>query len=537
MLHYRVAGQGPAVVMLHDSPRSSRLHEQTMLHLATRFQVFALDTPGYGNSAPLDGDHFAIADFAQALGDAIAALGVRGAPLYATHTSAKIALHYAANTSGPNLLVLDGLSIPAGGPDEDFIGRYMREFKVDGDGAYLAAEWTRLRDMLRWFPWFDARFDTRMPIAAPGDTWIAAYALDFFSAGANYAGAYAAAMRYDPLPALRRVTVPTIVAARSDDVLYPSLDRVPRDLDHISVERLERDDAGWLAWLEAKLAIAAALPAPPLPLLRDNTELHYVDLVSGQLLVRRAGAARGRPLLIIDTPHTLHARAWQQALAGRCPTIVPDLAGYGDTDPLPNVSLRDHADALAAMLAELGESAVDVLALGFAAPLAADLAIRHPALVRCLVLDGATEPEDADAERLCPAFPIQPGGGHLHEIWHMLRDGEANWPWYDGSIGAQRRTPPVLDAQSLHETLLAIMKQPSTYGAAAIAGLGAPTRYALLKAPVLLLDVNGDPAYRRTMAIAALIPQAQILPRPTDIPGAAALLAARLAPAVQDVAA
>ena len=106
VVHYRVAGDGPAVVMLHDSPRSSRLHMQTMQHLANSFRVFALDTPGYGNSAPLEGDHFEIADFAQALDEVIIALGLAGAPLYATHTSAKIALHYAAETAAPCLLLL-----------------------------------------------------------------------------------------------------------------------------------------------------------------------------------------------------------------------------------------------------------------------------------------------------------------------------------------------------------------------------------------------------------------------------------------------
>lgn len=92
MVHYRVAGSGPNIVLLHDSPRSSRLHVPLMKMLASRFRVFALDTPGYGNSDPLDIATPTIPDFAEALGTALDALGLSGAPIYATHTSAKIAL-------------------------------------------------------------------------------------------------------------------------------------------------------------------------------------------------------------------------------------------------------------------------------------------------------------------------------------------------------------------------------------------------------------------------------------------------------------
>jgi hypothetical protein len=533
LVHYRVAGEGPAVVMLHDSPRSSRLHVPAMRHLAQRFRVTALDTAGYGNSAPLDGNHVEIADFADALGEVLAALGLVGAPLYAAHTGAKIALHYAAETAAPCRLILDGLSIPAVAPDPDFIARYMRDFKIDAGGGYLASEWTRLRDMLRWFPWFDPRAETRMPVAAPDHAWIEAYALDFFSAGPHYADAYAAAMRYDPRPALRRLSVPSVVAARADDVLYESLDRVPRDRHSVTVERLGSDPAAWLEWLERQFA-ASAEPHPPAnPAVLDDQGPCYVDLPWGQMLVTRQGPAGGRQLLILDAPTLLHARAWQSALASQRGTIVPELPGYGESDPIAGGSLGDYAEALACMLHALGETGgVDVLGFGFATPLAVELAVRHPALVQRLLLDGAlapTAPEAAELHaRLCPAFTMTPSGSHLHEIWHMLRDGEAQWPWYEGSVAAQRRTAPVLGAEALHQVLLDLLKQPQSYGAVARAGLGTAIPYARLTIPVLLFEVERDPAYRRIGSIKPLIPNAQTLRRPADIPGAARLLAAAL---------
>ncbi|MET0373737.1 MAG: alpha/beta fold hydrolase, partial [Rhizorhabdus sp.] len=210
MIHYRHAGRGPAVVMLHDSPRSSRLHLPTMMRLAERYHVYALDTPGYGSSDPLDGEQPTIADFAAMLGRTLDAMGLAAAPLYATHTSAKIALDYAAHVGTPPRLILDGLSIPVGPPDAAFIASYMRPFRLDDAGGYLATEWTRMRDMLRWFPWFTQTPAARMRIPAQSNAWIADYVIDLLSAGPHYSSAYAAAMYYDPMPALRAVRCPTV---------------------------------------------------------------------------------------------------------------------------------------------------------------------------------------------------------------------------------------------------------------------------------------------------------------------------------------
>ncbi|MEQ9444839.1 MAG: alpha/beta hydrolase, partial [Rhodospirillaceae bacterium] len=52
-VHYRAAGSGPPVILLHDSPRSSVLHIPLVEHFSDRFTAIAIDTPGYGNSTAL----------------------------------------------------------------------------------------------------------------------------------------------------------------------------------------------------------------------------------------------------------------------------------------------------------------------------------------------------------------------------------------------------------------------------------------------------------------------------------------------------
>ena len=54
-VHYRRAGQGPAIVLLHASPVSSEVFEEVHFPiLAKEFTVIAIDTPGQGLSDRLD---------------------------------------------------------------------------------------------------------------------------------------------------------------------------------------------------------------------------------------------------------------------------------------------------------------------------------------------------------------------------------------------------------------------------------------------------------------------------------------------------
>jgi pimeloyl-ACP methyl ester carboxylesterase len=193
------------------------------------------------------------------------------------------------------------------------------------------------------------------------------------------------------------------------------------------------------------------------------------------------------------------------------------------------------ADALAAMLDHLGYAAVDLLAIGRATPLGCTLARRHSDTIGRVVLDGCCSLETDDAatlrERIAPAFPFDSGGGHIQRYWHMLRDGEANWPWYDGAAGAARGLPPVLAAQPLHDGLVGILKQPERYGDAARAGCQPDdaARYPGFTQPALLLGAPHDPAYGGTQALAERLANATTIERATDLHGAARSVAGFLA--------
>jgi 3-oxoadipate enol-lactonase len=98
----------------------------------------------------------------------------------------------------------------------------------------------------------------------------------------------------------------------------------------------------------------------------------------------------GPPLLFVPgssgdlrtTPTELHA-----PLAATHTVVTYDHRGLGrSSDPGVPATTGDHADDAAALLHALGHDRVDVVGLSFGGMVAQELAIRHPGLVRRLVL-------------------------------------------------------------------------------------------------------------------------------------------------------
>ena len=95
-VHYRRAGSGPPLLMLHATPRSSRAFTNLLPHLDTDFQVIAADTLGFGESDPLPGD-FTLYDLAESMIDLLDALGIGKTAVFGLHTGNKIGTALAAN--------------------------------------------------------------------------------------------------------------------------------------------------------------------------------------------------------------------------------------------------------------------------------------------------------------------------------------------------------------------------------------------------------------------------------------------------------
>src|SRR3954471_20142435 len=77
---YRIAGEGPAVVLVHGMVNSSRHWEAVAARLAERYTVIAPDLVGHGDSATPRGD-YSLGAHATVIRDLLSALGVERASM------------------------------------------------------------------------------------------------------------------------------------------------------------------------------------------------------------------------------------------------------------------------------------------------------------------------------------------------------------------------------------------------------------------------------------------------------------------------
>lgn len=103
-LHYAVAGRQdhPAVLLVHGGNPSLtwKVWDQNLSALAEDMQVFALDMPGYGQSAAYDGvalEPYPFEQFADALIDFVAGLRIGPATLIGSSAGGGVCLMAAAN--------------------------------------------------------------------------------------------------------------------------------------------------------------------------------------------------------------------------------------------------------------------------------------------------------------------------------------------------------------------------------------------------------------------------------------------------------
>jgi pimeloyl-ACP methyl ester carboxylesterase len=100
-VHYAACGDphAPAVLLLHQTPRSWTEYREVLPLLGARHCAIAMDTPGFGASDPLPGPA-SIEGWAEVAARLLDALGVRRAHVVGHHTGGVIAVELAARHGG-----------------------------------------------------------------------------------------------------------------------------------------------------------------------------------------------------------------------------------------------------------------------------------------------------------------------------------------------------------------------------------------------------------------------------------------------------
>ncbi len=205
-LHYRIAGDPgrPAVLLLHQSPSHSVMYEPLMAALGDSFFLLAPDTPGFGNSDPLDVEEWDIEDLAAAIRPLLPALAIEHCHLFGHHTGAAIAVALEHDFPGT------ALSMALCGPtllDEEqkrTLPALAETIPPVADGSHLAAMWRRLRAK-------DESVDPRLSQRELASA---------FASGEAYQASYRAVTRQDFGGQLAAIECPVLVFAGDADPLY-----------------------------------------------------------------------------------------------------------------------------------------------------------------------------------------------------------------------------------------------------------------------------------------------------------------------------
>jgi pimeloyl-ACP methyl ester carboxylesterase len=144
-IHYRCAGQGETVVLLHMSGSSSDEFEEAGDILAERFSVVALDLPGFGGSDPPP-RFYSLKDHAQVVADCLTALNrsraILAGNLVGANIAARVAVSWPERVSG--LLLCHAVY------DTDY-GQFRArraspsfcQVEIKADGSHLLEYWRR----------------------------------------------------------------------------------------------------------------------------------------------------------------------------------------------------------------------------------------------------------------------------------------------------------------------------------------------------------------------------------------------------------
>jgi pimeloyl-ACP methyl ester carboxylesterase len=463
-VHYRRAGQGPALLLIHQSPQNSRMWAEMIERYAPHFTVIAPDTPGFGYSDPLSPGPHSMAEFGQATFELVQALGLDRVAVFGMHTGGLVATWLAwAHPETVSALVVDGYA--AFTPEESALygDAYLPPFVPRWDGAHLRWLWSRIREQKYFFPWYDGRAEAAMGIAPATVQATHDAVMDVLDVGDHYRTGYGAAFAHNDHHWVSELKVPSLIVFRHGDPLLahmPRLTDLPANVALVEEPgsipaMLERLDT----WLPATLANEPLAPEPPRRRLPSGWHRVWVATTTGEV----AGwhhAGEGDLSVWLHAPGS--APLHPSAVTAQGATLLVDLPGHGascETDAVLDVAamvtgIRALIDAVApnsAVRLQLQGAAAAYLP-GLAAHLAERLLAAHLDTPWLLTAD----------EQTCllanlPRTDIDRAGGHMGDAWHWERERHLLWPWMP-QVAAARRLVDAPAPEQVHANVVELLR-------------------------------------------------------------------------------
>ncbi len=237
-LHYREVNRasGPGgsnghgstpLILMHASPRNSVMFEPLMAMFPATQHVIAIDTPGYGYSAPLPQPAKVIADYLPTLNKLFHQIAGPCFKLYGSATGAQLALGYADRYPGDVAhLMLDNAAHFDDRYRDAIIDRYFIDISPTADGSHLERLWQLSRQSLKYFPWFETNAEHEFRASEPTSTEIQSLVNEYLLCGPRYAEAYICAFKHERAEHYQSLTVPTTLFRWKGSLLLKQIDHL-----------------------------------------------------------------------------------------------------------------------------------------------------------------------------------------------------------------------------------------------------------------------------------------------------------------------
>ncbi len=538
-VHYRRAGSGPPVILLHQSPNSSQEYIPLIEDLAKDYTVIAPDTPGNGLSDPLPLESPVMTDYAENVRDLMDALGIDKCPVYGFHTGAVCALETAWRH--PEKLTIGIVNGYVNMPEDlvaEILENYFTPLELDWSGSHLTWAWARFREQLIFFPWYRTDLAARMDNSLPPPERLHNAVIEFLRSGPEYRKPYRAAFTQDPVQSVKEMQAKCIIMSPKTDVLYEGLDRMPEPPDTVTVHR---PDTGADAIEILKQAFKDNPSPQQAPAVAKTEPVkgklwgEYVQVGGGSLYCRRNTDGSGRPILFIHASagSSYSMDRYMEPLIGKRPVLAIDLPGNGESDnPMGlDLTVEKQASFLAEAVHALGYDEIDVFGSWGGGTVGVELAAQHPDLVKHLAVPNIMtmaltgKALDDMSSRYTPDIPFDDFGAHWIFAWNMVRDQELFSPWYERKAeNIVTYGEPDIAPEVIHRRTLDLFKAYDIYQAAYKAHFGYPMTERLKKVSCpILLGGPDSPSTKR--AVAAGPADYTVKDLPKDHGGVAAAIA------------
>jgi pimeloyl-ACP methyl ester carboxylesterase len=225
-IHCALAGDGPAVLLLHQTPRSWDEYRDVLPLLARERRAVAVDTAGFGDSSRLPAGTDSIERWAAVALELLDALGIERTAVVGHHTGAYIAAEIAS--SRPKRVTAAVLSSLHLATAEERRAHQTGRAVVDdvdrrSDGEHVLELW---RGRAAFYP--------------PSVDLLERYLADCLRAGDLAAEGHRVVARYDCEARLPLLRCPVLLVGATDDPhAYPGLPRLRAALPHAAVTEIE----------------------------------------------------------------------------------------------------------------------------------------------------------------------------------------------------------------------------------------------------------------------------------------------------------